>query len=90
MRTTKELLEVMLNNKQIFSTGLCSWAGQLYWNGMINRDEEARLAVYIRVSRPSKFSSFGAFKNRSSGYYWPNGDINPRIKWLKKHIKKNS
>jgi hypothetical protein len=44
---------------------------------------------YIRKNRPSKFSSIDAFECRNSNYYWKIRDINPRIKWLKKHIKKN-
>jgi hypothetical protein len=27
---------------------------------------------------------------KHSGYYWKEGDIKPRIKWIQKHIKLNS
>lgn len=90
MRSIKELLQIMLDNKQYFFSGLCSWSNEIHCNGLINGYEWKTLREYIDKNRPSKFSSIDAFKSRKSGYYWKNGNINPRIKWIKKHIKKNS
>ena len=90
MRTIKELLELMLEHQKYFSTGLCYWAESLYWYNNISLNEYLHLLKYIRSNRPSKYSSLSAYKYRHCGYYWQSGDIKPRIKWIKKHIKKLS
>ena len=90
MRTIKELLQLMLDNEQLFIRyGLCAWSRDLYYNNIITIQEFARLANYIGNNRPSQFSSIGAFFHYRDVYYWKKGDIKPRIKWLKKHIAKN-
>lgn len=91
MRTIKQLLQVMLDNQQYFSNGLCAWATDLYWGTeLFEESEYEKVREYIRKNRPNKFSSIDAFKYRNREYYWTPENINPRIKWLKKHIKKNS
>jgi hypothetical protein len=87
-RSIKELLQLMLDNQNLFKEGLCSWNNELYWSCLITRREHDILRNYIRYNRPSIFSSIKAFVSRNSGYYWECGDIKPRIKWLKKHINK--
>ena len=89
MRNIKELLQVMLDNQNLFSEGLCIWNAELHWNCLITMEERNTLLDYIRNNRPSMFSSIDAFFHGESGYYWKCGDVRPRIKWLKKHIKKN-
>lgn len=84
MRTIKELLEVMVNNKQHFNSGLCGWCLRLRLYDIINGGEYNQLLSYIRKNRP-----FLTHLNLSA-YYWKIGRLEPRIKWLKKHIKKNS
>jgi hypothetical protein len=89
-RPIKELLQVMLDNQHLFGEGLCRWKDRLYyWNDLITKKEHDKLGVYIHENRPSKFSSIDAFLSRDSAYYWKCDDIKPRIKWLKKHLKKN-
>lgn len=91
MRTIKELLELMLENKNLFRIGLCRWASDLHYSSVkINETEHKVLLDYIREHRPSMFSSVDAFKYRNKNFYWPAGEWGPRIKWIKKHIKKNS
>lgn len=90
MRSIKELLEIMLDNQQDFSQGLCSWVSSLRYEQKINHIEFVLLRNYIGNNRPNRFSSIGAYKNRSSSFYWKRGDIKPRIEWIKKHIKLNS
>ena len=89
-RSVKELLEVMLNNKKLFAGGLCSWVWFLYYYDVINLEEYMRLDVYIQENRPSIFSSKDAFKHMTSLFYWKKGNIEPRIEWINKHIKKLS
>lgn len=90
MRSIKELLEIMLDNQQEFTHGLCSWIGNLRYEHIISHSEFLLLKIYIYENRPNKFSSISAYKNRNSGFYWKRKDIKPRIKWIKKHIKLNS
>lgn len=90
MRTIKELLELLLENKIFFRVGLCGWVDNLHWNGKINFEECILLNKHIKHNRPSMFSSWDAFQHSNSCFYWKAGDIKPRIKWIKKHIKLNS
>jgi hypothetical protein len=90
MRSIKELLEIMLNNQQEFSHGLCNWVFNLRFEKIINHYESSLLMKYIKDNRPNKLSSLIAFVNSNRGFYWERKDIKPRIKWIKKHIKLNS
>jgi hypothetical protein len=90
IRSIKELLQVMLDNQDLFDVGLCKWNLLLYRSGNISKYEHIMLIYYIRYNRPSMWSSVYAFKNRNNAYYWVCGDIQPRVKWIKKHIKKLS
>ncbi len=88
MRTIKELLQVMLDN-QPYTAGLCHWISRLAQLDIITTEEFWELSYYIRLNRPSRYSSLKAYKNRHKSYYWPQYDLEPRIKWIKKHIKLN-
>jgi hypothetical protein len=92
MRTIKELLEIMLDNKDLFKYGLCSWVGLLYSYNRISNKEYLTLMEYIENNRPFMLSSISTMCEiiKHSGYYWKEGDIKPRIKWIQKHIKLNS
>jgi hypothetical protein len=85
MRTTKELLEIMLKNEGYFNCGLCDWVSRLFINNIISLDEKYKLKTYIRENKPFNWRTF-----LKSAYYWKPGNIKPRIKWIKKHIKKQS
>lgn len=88
MRTTKELLEIMLQNIIVFKYGLCYMASCIRRRGLINDSEYLFLLGYIGNNRPSKYSSIGAYLSTDSNYYWPKGWKRPRVRWLKHHIKK--
>lgn len=88
MRSVKELLELMLEHEEEFAAGLCGWINLLNFSGVITYDEYNVLSEYIDHNRPSKYSSLSAYKNRNKGFYWKLGEIAPRIKWIKKQIKK--
>jgi hypothetical protein len=90
MRTIKELLELLLNNQHLFNNGLCLWVNHLYCFNLISHKESKIMKNYIERNRPSMFSSIDAFTQVGSEYYWERGNIKPRIKWIKKHIKLNS
>lgn len=80
----------MLDNTDSFDMGLCYWAVIMCQTNIITVKEYFDLLDYINNNRPSKFSSIEAFKYRNRRFYWESGNIKPRIKWLQKHIKKNS
>lgn len=88
MRSIKELLELMLSQKQLYRSGLCRWVQDMHSNDIISWEESDVLFLYIQANRPSAFSSINAFKCRDTPIYWKLGDIKPRLKWLEKHIKK--
>ena len=82
MRTIKELLQLMLDNKELFNTGLCNWNGML---PNTTPDEFYLVKDYILSNKP--FTFYRIFINPR--YFWKPGDIKPRIKWLEKHISIN-
>jgi hypothetical protein len=71
----------MLANPQLFETGLCRWVTSLYCANLITFDETNVLSEYIEANEPDD-------RDITNIYYWRVRDIEPRIKWLKKHIKK--
>ena len=80
-RTIKELLQLMLDNQELFTTSLCTWKARLYLNDIITTDESISLAIFIDEHRP-----WVKIFQMNSGYYWSKGKIKPRIKWIKKYI----
>lgn len=86
VRSIKELLQVMLDNQHMFSSGLCAWSLELYYEGLISYKERVSLLYYIQRNAPF-FSIFSELW--TDGYYWKRGDITPRLKWFNKHINKN-
>ena len=96
-RTTKELLELLLNKefqRKYFNSGLCNFVYALYANNIIGRDERKVLIDYIHKHFPinkNTIHSFfaGDFEERSY-FYWRPGNIEPRERWIKKHIRKLS
>jgi hypothetical protein len=89
-RDIKQLLELMLSVKSCFQLGLCCWADSMHNEGIISFLEWYKLKCYITRNRPSRFSSLDAFLHSASPFYWDFGNIEPRIKWIEKHIKKLS
>jgi hypothetical protein len=85
MRTTKELLELMLLgivDNGFFRIGLCGLVDRLYYNHIIDNEEYLRLYAFVKSNPPKK--------TYDDIWYWKPGNLKPRIVWLKKHIEKNS
>lgn len=82
MRTTKELLQIMLDNIDEMVFGLCGLVSLLRTRGIITLHEYFRLKHYLEDNRPPEL--YG------SAYWWKIGVKKPRIKWLKKQIKLNA
>jgi len=93
-RNIKELLQLMLDNKQLFKNGLCIWVDKLYGYDLIHKYELDSLSKYIKDNKPSinewSISMLLYSPGKFSHYYWAVDKIYPRVQWLKKHIKKNS
>jgi hypothetical protein len=85
LRSIKQLLQVMLDNQNLFDNGLCYWVTEVYHEGLISYEERAILLKHIQNNKPS-FSFIRIFV--TGGYFWKAGDIKPRIKWINKHINK--
>lgn len=92
MRDIKTLLQLVLDNinEERSIHGLCYQASILYGNRIITREEYLCLDDYITNNRPKWYSSWESFKCKGHPFYWKPSNIKPRIKWLKKHIKKNT
>jgi len=87
MRTIKEILEIMLENKHLFGSGLCNWNAMMYDNKKISHAEYRELRDYIKKNKPITW--YNLLGDNANAYYWKPRDINPRIRWIEKHIKKN-
>ena len=93
-RTTKELLELLLTEKDMFYTGLCTLIHDLYCYGTINEEENNILRDYIDKNPPfnthTLIAVLGGDYSERNYYYWEVGNFAPREKWIKKQIKKLS
>ena len=87
MRTTKELLELMLKHKglfraRLFGAGLHRWATNLFTYNLITRSELSILRKHIKKNKPDK--------TFSENHYWRKGEIAPRIEWINQQMLKLS
>lgn len=83
----------MLNtqdSKEYTRAGLCAWIRELHFNKHISLDEHNIMDLYITNNRPSKWSLDCILYPGSYFYYWKLGKKAPRIRWIKKHLKKLS
>lgn len=64
--------------------GLCLINCELVYNGILNWEENIEVYKYLFDNRPFTWYSFWYL----STYWWEPGKVEPRKKWLKKHIKK--
>ena len=82
MRSEKELFELMLEHKDFFSTGICDWIFELWITDLITLEEYSLITYYLDTYQ---------VLNLSDCLYWfPKGEIEPRIEWIKQQIEKLS
>lgn len=81
MRKEKELLKLMLDNKDLFLTGLCGWVVSMTENKIITVEEAVYILNYILLRIPHS-------RNWQQYYRWPEGQIEPRIAWINDQIKR--
>lgn len=93
-RSKKELGQLLLDNQDLFRNGLCNWVGDLHrFRGLIDEDECTLLLELISSKRPSFIPLLNNIynpdrKKYDSVFYWEQGCIKPRIKWIKKNLMK--
>jgi hypothetical protein len=80
MKKIKDLLQELLNNKDLFRCGLCIWSSMLMERKKISGDEFIKLIEYIKINPPNTILV--------KDLYWKFGEIQPRILWINEHIKK--
>lgn len=89
-----KVLNLMLNKQdreEYTGTGLCNWAKELYRQNYISWSECNTTDLYISKNRPSKSSlDCILYPPRTDLYYWKPGIKAPRIRWIKKHLKRLS
>ena len=85
MRDIKTLLEILLyqyKNNMVYGIqllGLCMAISRLTVAGVISAQEEVILIEHLHSNKP---------KWAWGGYWWTEGDVPPRIKFLKQLISK--
>ena len=85
MKSNKEILELMLENQHLFREGLCQWAFDTCVRNGLNAEAYNNIDWYIYKNRPINLRTLF-----NTTYYWDPRNKSPRIKWIKKHIKKLS
>jgi hypothetical protein len=78
MRTEKQLFQLMLEHQDLFFGGLCGWVDRMYYSSLINDKEYSLMAKYLNKNKPLDAKRF----------WFPSGEIAPRIKWIKQQIEK--
>jgi hypothetical protein len=87
MKTTKELLQIMYDNSDCITSGLCFLVDRIYTKGLISNEEFFALDSFLQRNKPI---TFWRIFHPKSKFWWKKGRIEPRRKWLKKQIKKLS
>jgi len=83
----KRLLEMLLIELEAgnMNKDLCSTVRNMHvFHGLFTSQEEEDLRVYIKDNRPEPIGD-----ENNYGWYWPPYLLEPRIEFIKKHIKLN-
>jgi hypothetical protein len=79
MRTIKELLEVLRENKQYFYGGLCCLTCELKNREIITDEEESFIDAYVKTNSPGGAKGFI--------FRWKYNQWEPRLKWINEQIE---
>lgn len=100
-RDIYELLSLMYINlkfEEHHVYGLCHYNSIMYDRGLITYEEYDKILDYITDNPPLRYKlayliDSAIFNDyvfcRHAGFYWKSGVKRPRLKWLKKHMKRN-
>lgn len=87
MRTKEELGQLILDNihrlsKDSISSpkGLCDLLGRMYCNRVISEAELHSISSVIKNNPPK------GVEYSPTNYYWPEGEIQPRVDWIHRHL----
>jgi hypothetical protein len=80
-RTEKELIELMLDNQDLFVTGLCKWVQEIYFYKLITFNEYRVLLSTFIDNSPNTEIGIGF-------YWWDSCNIEPRIDFLNNLLEK--
>ena len=87
----QSVFEDLLQHEELFGTGLCSWVTDLRFDYRFYGRATSKFDLahsYIINNRPKSFlRTLKRCFIGGSAYFWPVGEIRPRIKFIKKHIK---
>ena len=78
----KKVLKLLLNNQDLFVTGLCDWVENLQKNNLITETELLWIDDYLKNNIPNS-------RNYIFGFWWKMGIIEPRIQWIEAQLNKN-
>ncbi len=94
-RSINELLQLVLDNIDMLNRpwcgGLCIIGHQLFLTKIISYNEEIILYNYIHNNKPINIRTILGkltYGNFNIYHFWKRYSKQPRINWLKKHIKK--
>lgn len=77
------VFEKTLENEDQFSSGLCAWINKVRFklHEEISLNDVYLAYAYIQINQPF-FSKIRVW----SDFFWSYGDLEPRMKFIKKHI----
>jgi hypothetical protein len=78
----KNVLILLLDNQNLFSTGICDWVESLEKNNLITENESILFFDYMKNNIPNS-------RNYFCGFWWKMGKIEPRIEWIFAQLNKN-
>jgi hypothetical protein len=76
----KGIEQVMIQPSRFQWNGMCQVIAFMRMVNILTLDEYMMVKAYIKKHEPKKLWN-------TSAYWWQPGDYEPRIKWLKEHIK---
>jgi len=86
-RTIPELLQVLLDNEDLFKGGLCVLTNTLYNRDIITVEEMDLLNGFLSESLPTATYSNNLLRYPTHRYCFPYGQWQPRKEWLQKQIE---
>jgi hypothetical protein len=78
----EKVLKLLLENQDLFSTGICDWVDSLGKINLITETESLLMYDYIEKNVPQK-------RVFIFGFCWDCGVIEPRIEWINAQLNKN-
>jgi hypothetical protein len=78
----EKVLKLLLNNQDLFSTGICDWIESLEKKILITETESILILDYMKNNIPTS-------RDHICGFWWNMGEIEPRIEWIEAQLNKN-